>query len=172
MVKRISSKSAYEKISIVTNAGYETVGSMDILGDTHSARLYDLSTDNQKILQQVLVNNQLDSLVVPANPLDLTPMAGEKAYFDCVEAMINFGSDTILLGLVPLTNQLETKALHQVTAFAKKLKQLAIKSDSCIGIVLDVGLCYQEYKDIFQKENLPVFDSMDMAVLGVNILYK
>jgi acyl-CoA synthetase (NDP forming) len=160
------------KISIVTNAGYETVGSMDILGDTHSARLYELSANNQIALQKVLIDNQLDNLVVPANPLDLTPMAGEKAYFDSVEAMINFGADTILLGLVPLTNQLETEALNQAQEFAQSLKNLARKSDSCIGIVLDVGLCYQEYKDVFQNEDLPVFDSMDMAVLGVNILYK
>ena len=161
-----------KKISIVTNAGYETVGSMDILGDTHSARLYDLTANDQKVLKEVLINNQLDNLVAPANPLDLTPMAGEKAYFDCVEAMIKFGADTVLLGLVPLTNQLETQELHHVKEFAQQLKKLANKSDSCIGIVLDVGLCYQEYKDVFQKENLPVFDSMDMAVLGVNILYK
>jgi len=159
-----------KKISIVTNAGYETVGSMDILGDTHSTRLYDLTPNNLHVLKQVLKNNQLNDLVAPANPLDLTPMAGEKAYFECVEAMISFGVDTILLGLVPLTNQLETEALHHVETFAQQLRELANKSESCIGIILDVGLCYQEYKDVFQKENLPVFDSMDMAVLGVNIL--
>lgn len=160
------------KLAIVTNAGYETVGSVDILGDNESGRLYELNQDNQLQLAKVLKRHQLEGLVAPANPLDLTPMANESVYFDCVESMIDFGAGVVMLGLVPLSEQLDTHQLTQAEAFAEKLRKLANHSGRLIGIVIDAGVPYQQYKAVFERQGFPVFDGMDMAVLGINVLKR
>lgn len=158
------------QVSIVTNAGYETVGSVDTLGDAEAKRLYDLNEDNKKDLSSVLKEQGLEDLVSPANPLDLTPMANEEVYYRCIESMIEFGSGVVLVGLVPLSNQLDTQQLNRAEAFAEQLRQLAERSGAMIAVVVDAGLPYQEYRAVFETRGLPVFDGMDKAVLGINVL--
>ena len=158
------------KLSIVTNAGYETVGSVDTLGDSESDSLYRLSDEDRRVLGDVLQRHGMQGLVAPANPLDLTPMADESVYFDCVEAMIGFGSGVVMLGLVPLSEQLDTHQLTQAEAFAKRLRSLAQSKGCLVGIVIDAGVPYQRYKAVFERQGFPVFDGMDMGVLGINVL--
>ena len=158
------------QIAIVTNAGYETVGSVDTLGDLNTERLCTLDQGDRAALAGVLERHGMQGLVAAANPLDLTPMADEDVYLDCVEAMIGFGAGVILLGLVPLSEQLDTEQLSRAGTFAARLREMARSSDCLIGIVIDAGLPYQKYKAVFERERFPVFDSMDMAVLGINVL--
>jgi acyl-CoA synthetase (NDP forming) len=112
----------------------------------------------------------MQGLVAAANPLDLTPMADESVYFDCVNAMIDFGAGVVMLGLVPLSEQLDTHQLTQAEEFAGELKSLARSSGCLIGIVIDAGVPYQRYKSVFERQGFPVFDGMDMGVLGINVL--
>jgi len=163
---------ALGQLAIITNAGYETVGSVDILGDNDANTLYELSAENNQQLTEVLTQHQLNGLVAAVNPLDLTPMANEEVYFDCVESMVNFGVKVVMLGLVPLSNQINTTHLKFATEFAKKLAQLIAKKKCLIGVVIDAGIPFQEYKQVFEQAGLPVFDGMDKAVLGINVLKR
>jgi acyl-CoA synthetase (NDP forming) len=158
------------KLAIVTNAGYETVGSVDTLGDSDTERLYPLSEDDRSALGNILERHGMQGLVAASNPLDLTPMADEAVYFDCVEAMIGFGAGVVMLGLVPLSEQLDTQQLTQAEAFAARLKALAQLTGRLIGVVIDAGMPYQDYKAVFERQGFPVFDGMDMGVLGINVL--
>jgi acyl-CoA synthetase (NDP forming) len=158
------------RLAIVTNAGYETVGSVDTLGDNESGRLHALNDDNRAALDRILRRHGMQGLVAAANPLDLTPMADESVYLDCVEAMIEFGAGVVLLGLVPLSEQLHTDQLADVEAFASRLASLARTSGCLVGVVIDAGVPYQRYRAAFERAEFPVFDSMDMGVLGINVL--
>ena len=158
------------KLAIVTNAGYETVGSVDLLGDNDPHRLYELRDGDRSVLAGVLRRHGMQGLVAVSNPLDLTPMADETVYFDCVKAMIDFGAGVVMLGLVPLSEQLDTQTLMQAKDFAAKLRLLAQSSGRLIGIVIDAGVPYQRYKAVFERQGFPVFDGMDMGVLGINVL--
>jgi acyl-CoA synthetase (NDP forming) len=158
------------KLAIVTNAGYETVGGVDTLGDFDSDRLYALTENDQAALDGVLRQHDMAGLVAAANPLDLTPMADESVYLDCVETMIGFGAGSVLLGLVPLSEQLHTKEIAQAEAFAARLRSLAQAKDCLVGIVIDAGVPYQQYKAVFERQGFPVFDGMDMGILGFNVL--
>jgi acyl-CoA synthetase (NDP forming) len=160
------------RLAIVTNAGYETVGSVDTLGDNESGRLYALNEGDRAALDTILRRHGMQGLVAAANPLDLTPMADESVYLDCVEAMIGFGAGVVMLGLVPLSDQLHTDQLAEAEAFARRLKSLAQESGCLVGIVIDAGIPYQRYRAVFERAGFPVFDSMDMAVLGINVLKK
>lgn len=158
------------KLAIVTNAGYETVGSVDTLGDNDTERLYSLSDTDRAALGGVLERHGMQGLVAAANPLDLTPMADESVYLDCVEAMLGFGAGVVMLGLVPLSEQLDTQRLTEAEHFAVGLKSLAQSSGRLVGIVIDAGVPYQRYKAVFERQGFPVFDGMDMGVLGINVL--
>ena len=158
------------KLAIVTNAGYETVGSVDTLGDNDPGRLYTLSGNDHTVLSEVLQRHAMQGLVAASNPLDLTPMADEAVYFDCVKAMIEFGAGVVMLGLVPLSEQLDTEQMTQAEAFATRLKSLAQSHGRLVGIVIDAGVPYQRYKAVFERQGFPVFDGMDMGVLGINVL--
>jgi acyl-CoA synthetase (NDP forming) len=158
------------KLAIVTNAGYETVGSVDTLGDNDTERLYQLTEEDRAALGGILERHGMQGLVAASNPLDLTPMADEAVYFDCVEAMIGFGAGVVMLGLVPLSEQLDTHQLTQAEVFAARLKSLAQSSGRLVGIVIDAGVPYQGYKAVFERQGFPVFDGMDMGVLGINVL--
>ena len=158
------------KLAIVTNAGYETVGSVDTLGDNDTERLYPLTDKDRAALGGVLERHGMQGLVAASNPLDLTPMADESVYFDCVEAMIGFGAGVVMLGLVPLSEQLDTQQLTEAENFAARLKTLAQSTGNLVGIVIDAGVPYQRYKSVFERQGFPVFDGMDMGVLGINVL--
>jgi acyl-CoA synthetase (NDP forming) len=158
------------KLAIVTNAGYETVGSVDTLGDNDTERLFRLTEEDRTVLSGVLERHGMQGLVATANPLDLTPMADEAVYFDCVEAMIGFGAGVVMLGLVPLSEQLDTQQLTQAEDFAARLKSLAQSSSCLVGIVIDAGVPYQRYRVVFERQGFPVFDGMDTGVLGINVL--
>ena len=123
-------------------------------------------------MTKVIKRHQLDGLVAPANPLDLTPMANEAMYFDCVQSMIEFGAGIVMLGLVPLSEKLDTEQLSNAESFAIKLKDLTKFSGRLIGIVIDAGMPYQQYKTVFEQQGFPVFDGMDTAVLGLNVLKR
>jgi len=97
-------------------------------------------------------------------------MADEAVYFDCVEAMLGFGAGVVMLGLVPLSEQLDTQQLTEAEHFAARLKSLAQSSGRLVGIVIDAGVPYQRYKAVFERQGFPVFDGMDMGVLGINVL--
>ncbi len=157
-------------LAIVTNAGYETVGSVDTLGDGDTGRLYPLGEEDRALLGSILERHGMHGLVAAANPLDLTPMADETVYFDCVEAMIGFGAGVVMLGLVPLSEQLDTQQLTQAEAFAARLRSLAQSSGRLVGIVIDAGVPYHRYRAVFERQGFPVFDGMDMGVLGINVL--
>ena len=158
------------KLAIVTNAGYETVGGVDTLGDMDSDRLYELADGDRTMLSEVLQRHGMEGLVAASNPLDVTPMADESVYLDCVEAMIRFGAGVVLLGLVPLSEQLDTEQLTQAEEFAGKLKALVQSTGALLGVVIDAGVPYQRYKTVFEQQGFPVFDGMDMGILGINVL--
>ena len=70
----------------------------------------------------------------------------------------------------PLSEQLDTHKLTQAEAFAARLKSLVQTSGRLVGIVIDAGMPYQSYKSVFERQGFPVFDGMDMGILGINVL--
>jgi acyl-CoA synthetase (NDP forming) len=135
-----------------------------------SDRLYELADGDRTSLSIILERHGMQGIVAAANPLDVTPMADESVYLDCVEAMIGFGAGVVLLGLVPLSEQLDTDQLTQAGEFAGRLKSLVKSTDVLLGIVIDAGVPYQRYKAVFEQQGFPVFDGMDMGILGINVL--
>lgn len=154
-----------ENVAVMSNAGYETVGSADHLGaDKTTGRanlLMPLSENDKKNMEIVIDTNRLTGLVSATNPLDLTPMAGDKAYLDSVKCMSKSNADTIVICLVPLADMLQVFNEEKVSYFLNELKEIIQTTGKAIGIVVDSGEIFDNYRKIIAASGIPVFRSIE-----------
>jgi hypothetical protein len=60
--------------------------------------------------------------------------------------------------------------LTRAEEFAAKLRSIVTSRGVVLGIVIDAGVPYERYKAVFEQQGFPVFDGMDMGILGFNVL--
>ena len=156
------------RVAVVTNAGYESVVSADLLEGAATGLV--LEPAQVAELKALLERHQLQELVAPRLPLDVTPMADEAAVLDCCRFALGTMADTLVLGLVPLTRRLETGDPAGMAAFAQDLLALARGSGKRLGVVVDGGPAFQAYRQAFQEAGLPLFVSMEKALSGLQLL--
>lgn len=156
------------KVAVLTNAGYESVVSADLLeGRIAGATLTEAETGN---LRTCLEGHGLAELVNPRLPLDITPMADERAFLDCAKVVLGSEADTLVLGLVPLTRRLETQDPGAMRAFARSLADLAQASGKRVGCAVEGGELYEPYRLALESAGLPVFFSMERALQGLRFI--
>ena len=163
-----TSKKVFSSVGVMSNAGYETVSTADLLGTQKELGLDNillkLSKKQKDILDETIVKSKLSGIVTSANPLDLTPMADETGYLNCIKTFSKFDNlDCLFIGVVPLTDRLETfdmdQAISIASSFAKSIKEISKQSNLPIGIVIDSGSLYDQYRALFQKVGLPIFNN-------------
>jgi acyl-CoA synthetase (NDP forming) len=150
-------------VAVISNAGYESVGSADALRAGHR-----LSEGERNALAAVLDEHGLGGLCTPVLPLDITPMANEAAWIDCLTCLAgDTGAGTIIAGIVPLTPRLDTADAEAVNRFARSVARISWASKKLIAMVIDGGDDYHDYRNAFRGAGLVVFDSMDRALSGL-----
>ena len=154
-------------VALVTNAGFESVNGSDLLDQTGlpSAQLDAIMV---KALASLLQRHELAGLVVPRLPLDLTPMAGPNDFIAAAALLIQ-AAEVVALGLVPFTPKLDTTG-EGAMKLARMLTALRDVHRKPIGIVVDAGLEYAEFRSVFQRAGLAVFTSMESALRGLRVL--
>jgi acyl-CoA synthetase (NDP forming) len=156
------------RVAVITNAGYESVASADLLtGAVSSHVLAPAEVDELRVLLEA---HKLQDLVNPRLPLDVTPMAGEAAYLDCSRLVAASGADTVVLGLVPLTMRLDTTDPARMAGFAEKLRAVARESGKRLGVVVEGGPLFEAYRQAFMAAGVPLFTSMERALSGLQLL--
>ncbi|GIL16852.1 MAG: CoA-binding protein [Oligoflexia bacterium] len=145
----------------ITNAGYESVGSGDFAKHAH----YQMTSDELKSVQTQIEKHNLQSLVTAANPLDLTPMASEEVWLDCIDAFFQTPIQTLLLGIVPLTQRLNTHDQEKIRDFGQKVFALGQKYNKQIGIIIDSGSNFDLYRETLKSLGLLTFSSIEEASL-------
>ena len=156
------------RVAVVTNAGYESVVSADLLVGAVTG--YTFEPAEAAACKALLEAHQLQELVNPRLPLDLTPMAGEEAYLACCRLALGTAADTVVAGLVPLTMRLNTTDPARMEAFARSLLALATESGKRLGVVVEGGPLFEAYRQTFMKVGLPLFLSMEKALSGLGLL--
>ena len=91
-------------------------------------------------------------------------MASEQVWLECAELFLQTAMQNLLLGIVPLTKRLNTSDSEKYNSFIKELASLAEKYKKNIGVVLDVGDHYQNYRSAFASHDIPVFNSIEQAL--------
>ncbi|NOX59311.1 MAG: indolepyruvate oxidoreductase subunit beta [Planctomycetes bacterium] len=159
------------RLGIISNAGYETVGMADtISGTRYEVEVGWLAEKTRVRLGEVLAKHELDSLVDPSNPLDLTPMASDAVYEDCIRAMLaDDHVDAVIVGCVPMTPSLLTtpEEIESPDSIAARIPALFAQSDKPIVFVVDSMEPYNALARAVRSAGVPVFRSADQAVRSV-----
>ena len=153
-------------MALLTNAGFESVNGSDLLTGPLSAAV--LEPAARAALAAVLARHELAGLVAPQLPLDLTPMAGEDAFFAAAEVLIGTAG-VLVVGVVPFTRRLGTE-LAGAARFAAALAKLRDAHHKPVAVAVDAGVEYDGYRRAFREAGLPVFDRIETALLGLRTL--
>lgn len=94
-------------------------------------------------------------------------MAPEAPYLEGTEILVRGEADSVVVGLVPLTQRLNTTEPEKMDAFAKAFRDLAKATGSRIGVAVDAGSMFEPYRVALMKAGLPVFATMERALLGL-----
>ena len=162
------------RLGAVSNAGFECVAMADNLG-----RLELLPFDGPTTarLERVLRESRIESVVDVHNPLDLTPMAGDAAYEEAVQAVLDAATvDVGLVGMVPLTaamNTLPAGAGHRedITredSTAGRMIRVMRESEKAWAAVVDAGAPYDPFVRMLEAGGVPTFRSADTALRLLN----
>jgi acyl-CoA synthetase (NDP forming) len=158
------------RIFAVTNAGMEAVAMADAVGADGPATLAPISEPLTDNLKRILGEHSLAQLVGVRNPLDVTPMAGETAYADIVDAALaDDGVDALIVSCVPLAPSLHTlpKELDDPQAFPQLAGTWA-RSQKPVVFVVDSGEEYDVLAKRVRERGVPVFRSADEAMRGLS----
>lgn len=156
------------KIAIMTNAGFESVASADLLdGPFRGSKLTESET---AALAATIEAQGLTGLVSARLPLDLTPMANEAAYLATAKLLLASEAEAVVVGLVPLTVRLNTTDPEAIRAFAESLAGLAQASGKWLGVAVEGGHLYDLYRHGLRESGLPVFLTMEEALEGLRLI--
>lgn len=156
------------RVAAVTNAGCEAVAMADaVTGPRHAVSLPKWSATARQRLGNIAARHKLDSLVNIANPLDITPAAGDRAYEEFAAAMLDVADvDAVIVSTVPLTPQMKTVAdeLEDDGALCRRLPALSRAVDKPLVVVVSAGDEYRPYVRRLREGGLPVLRTGDEAM--------
>jgi acyl-CoA synthetase (NDP forming) len=155
-------------VAVVTNAGYESVVSADLLVGAVTGHA--LAEAEVAELKGVLASHNLQDLVNPRLPLDVTPMADEAAYLAMAGLLLQSEADAVVVGLVPLTVRLETQVVEAIRTYASELTGLAAASWKWLGVAVEGGALFDLYRQELRAAGLPVFLTMEEALEGLRLI--
>ncbi|MGD9941511.1 MAG: acetate--CoA ligase family protein [Clostridia bacterium] len=163
------------RLGAVSNAGFECVAFADNLGRLSIA---EFSPAAGPRLQQVFADAKISEIVDVHNPIDLTPMADDAAYYESFRAVMEDENvDTGIVGIVPLTVRMNTLA-----AAAHHTEDVS-REDSIAGrygplikagrkpwvAVVDSGDLYDPLVRQLEGHGVPTFRTADRALKMLNI---
>ncbi len=164
-------------VGVMSNAGYETVGTADHLGeDKISGRanlLKRMTESDHEKLSAMIEKNGLKGLVGSANPFDITPSAGKEMYIDGTRFFAETEADAVVASVIPLTEKLNPFSKEEVVWFCDELKSISKNNDhKPIAVVVDCGTIYDEYCKWVEAEGIPVFRSIEQPFNAIKIIKR
>ena len=159
------------RIGAISNAGYEAVGMADnLVGSKYRLHMPALAESTRVRLDAVLQENKLDRLIGARNPLDLTPMATDAAYEQCVRIMMEAEEiDAVIVGCVPMTPAMLTTAseIGKVDSIANRIPRVFDEYIKPLVFVVDASETYDALASKVREAGVPVFRSADQAMRSV-----
>ncbi|HPD80513.1 MAG TPA: acetate--CoA ligase family protein [Spirochaetia bacterium] len=166
------------KLGAVSNAGFECVAFADNLG---SLSLTEFSASSHPKLEAIFKDAKISDIVDVHNPVDLTPMADDTAYYETFKAVLEDENvDTGIVGIVPLTVRMNTLAKGEGhtedvtldTSIAGLYGKLIHATKKPWVAVVDSGALYDPLARELERRGVPTFRTADRALAMLNIWLK
>ena len=158
------------RLGALSNAGFECVAMADHLAPFTLAAFSD---DTRDKLAQLLGEAQLDAVVGVRNPLDVTPMLGDKAFAEAARLVLDdSGVDVGVIGCVPLSGAITTlpageghhEDLTDATSVVSRLLALHARSARAWVAVVDAGARYDPMATALEAGGVTTFRHADRAL--------
>jgi acyl-CoA synthetase (NDP forming) len=166
---------AGRRLGALSNAGFECVAMADNLNGLVPAEFAD---ETKARLHASFARAGVNDIVDIHNPLDLTPMADEVVYEECLRAILEDpGVDCAILGIVPLTAHLHSlpkgrghdeDSAREDGIAARCGGLMRISSKPWVAVV-GAGPLYDELARALESRGLPVFRSADRALAALSL---
>ncbi len=161
-------------VAFLSNAGYETVCLADHHGELKPAKF---APETVQKIEEILKTAKLGTLVSARNPLDVTPMAGDRVHAGCAEAILaDPGVACAVLGNVPFTAAVQSlprgmnpeDCWDAPDGFAAHYRALFLQTKKPFVAVIDSGHRYDELAEGLQLAGIPTFRDGDRAILALS----
>jgi acyl-CoA synthetase (NDP forming) len=173
----LGKKARGRRLGAVSNAGFECVAFADNLG---SMELAAFSTESERVLAEVFAKAKISEIVDVHNPIDLTPMADDDAYFEVFKCELEQADvDCGIVGIVPLTVRMNTLSKSESGAHSEDVTrpdslgtrygQLMRATDKPWVAVVDSGALYDELCSELARHGVPVFRTADRALKALDL---
>jgi len=169
-------KASGRRLGAVSNAGFECVALADNLG---ALRLGNFSAPTASRLEGIFAKAKISEIVDVHNPIDLTPSAGDEAYYESFRAVLDEpGVDCGIVGIVPLTPAMNTLAAGPDSRGEDYLRSdsLAVRYGALIAETskpwvasVDAGYLYDPLAHELEARGVPVFRTSDRALRMLNL---
>jgi acyl-CoA synthetase (NDP forming) len=159
---------------VISNAGCETVAAADQTGSgPNSLELASLTEPTVTEVRKLLEHFKLSDLQEVRNPMDLTPMANDRAHIEVLKAFhADPNVDILVHACIPMTSAIKAIQPDHPEGYAQLLMK-ATRSDVTkpVVAVLDAGALYEPLANALFEAGIPVFRSIDRALLALTKLY-
>lgn len=150
-------------LGVISNAGFECVAIADNLGPL---RLAPLQPATRQRLGEVFTEARISGFIDVHHPLDVTPIAGDRAFAAAAAALLEDPDvHAGLIGCVPLTAALATLPAEVDAAggVAAGLVELWQRTPKPLVVAVDSGALYDAFAAKLEAHGLPVFRAADRA---------
>lgn len=170
------------KLGLLSNAGYETVGMADNIREVNCQIPKFKDYTKEKILK-AYKKVGLDKIANIKNPLDITPVATDEVYELCARAILEDEEiDAAIISVVPPTSALQTlpksnnhkEDISSPESIVSRLIRLKEEYEKPFVVSVDFGTLYDPMVNTLKKASIPTFRSADRALktLGKYINYR
>ena len=161
-------------IAALSNAGFEAVGMADNLV-ADSFHLPELAPATKRRIATILAKHQLSALVTIRNPLDITPMAPDRVYADCLDALLGDPAvGAAVVGIVPHTPALLSlppgadasggDSLDNPLSLHHLLPPIITRHNKPVVAAVDAGHRYDALATALQSKGVPCLRTADFAM--------
>ncbi len=161
------------RVALISNAGFECVVMSDSIKNDEKLDLAPLSDSTVSRINELLEPLGINKIQDIGNPMDMTPMADDRTFCECVKALLEDENvDCAVVSPLPMTpsmNTLEPSEFHsedlnKKDSIPNQLIEISQNTDKPMVVSIDAGKIYDPLVDKLEQAFIPVFRKSDEAV--------